>query len=263
MPHPDHDPETGLGADLSRDGAPPPASGPHGGATETRRSVIRDAAAIGVATGAYGISFGAIGIASGLSVPQTCALSLLAFTGASQFAFVGIVGTGGALVSAGVTAVMLGSRNAFYGVRLADLLRLRGVRRLLGAQFVIDETTAMAVGRRSPELARVGFWATAAILFTLWNAGTLVGALAGASLGDPRTFGLDAAAPAAFVALLRPQLTSRRAWAVAAAAALVAVSLVPFVPAGVPVLVAAGVAIGLGLRRAAAPDSAPAPGATR
>lgn len=123
----------------------------------TRREVIRDAAAIGIATGAYGISFGAIGVASGLSVVQTSALSLFTFTGASQFAFVGIVGGGGTLVSATLTALLLGTRNAFYGLRLADLLRFRGVRRLVGAHFVIDETTAMSVTRSSPKLARVGF----------------------------------------------------------------------------------------------------------
>ena len=235
---------------------------PETGRTETRRTVIRDAAAIGVATGAYGISFGAIGVASGLSVAQTCTLSLVMFTGASQFAFVGIVGGGGALVSAGLTALLLGSRNAFYGVRLADLLRLRGLRRLVGAQFVIDETTAMSVGRRSPALARTGFWSTAVILFTLWNLGTLGGALAGAALGDPRTFGLDAAAPAAFVALLWPQLTTRQSRLVAAAAALVAVALVPVVPPGVPVLVAGAVAIAVGFRRTAEPARDPTVDAT-
>ncbi|HZC26866.1 MAG TPA: AzlC family ABC transporter permease, partial [Actinopolymorphaceae bacterium] len=215
----------------------------------SRRSVIRDALAIGLATGAYGTSFGAIGVASGLSVAQTCALSLLAFTGASQFAFVGVVGGGGALASAGLTALMLGIRNAFYGIRLADLLRFRGVRRLGAAQFVIDETTAMTVGRPTHALARLGFWSTGLILFSLWNAGTLVGAVGGAALGDPRTFGLDAAAPAAFVALLWPQLTGRRSRLVAAAAAVIALALVPLVPPGVPVLVAGGIAIAVGLRR--------------
>ncbi|MGW0227648.1 AzlC family ABC transporter permease [Actinopolymorpha singaporensis] len=232
---------------------------------ETRRAVVRDAVAIGVATGAYGISFGALGVAGGLSVAQTCVLSLLAFTGASQFAFVGIVGAGGAGLSAVAAALLLGTRNTFYGLRLTDLLRLCGLRRLVGAHFVIDETTAMAVGRRSPELGRAGFWYTALILFTLWNAGTLLGAVAGASLGDPRTYGLDAAAPAAFVALLWPQLTTARTRAVAAGGALVAVALVPLVPAGVPVLAAGAVAVAFGLRSAAAspagaeppPDSPP------
>lgn len=223
--------------------------------TPSRRSVIRDALAIGLATGAYGTSFGAIGVASGLSVAQTCVLSLLAFTGASQFAFVGVVGGGGALVSAGLTALMLGVRNAFYGVRLADLLRFRGLRRLGAAHLVIDETTAMSVARPTRRLARLGFWSTGLILFSLWNTGTVVGALAGTTLGDPRTFGLDAAAPAAFVALLWPQLTDRRTRLVAAAAAVVALVLVPVVPPGVPVLVAGGIALAAGLRRTATDPS--------
>lgn len=236
-----------------------PASRSAPAGPETRRAVVRDAAAIGIATGAYGISFGALGVAGGLSVAQTCALSLLAFTGASQFAFVGIVGAGGAGLSAVLAALLLGTRNTFYGLRLTELLRLRGLRRLAGAHFVIDETTAMAVGRRSPELGRAGFWYTAVILFTLWNAGTLLGAVAGASLGDPRTYGLDAAAPAAFVALLWPQLTTARTRAVAAIGALVAVALVPLVPAGVPVLAAGAVAVAFGLRSASSSPAEPEP----
>lgn len=210
---------------------------------------MRDAIAIGATTGAYGISFGALGVAGGLSVAQTCALSLLMFTGASQFAFVGIVGGGGTLVSAGLTALLLGARNAFYGVRLADLLRLRHPRKLLGAHFVIDETTAMAVTRPTPELGRLGFWSTGFILFSLWNLGTLIGALAGAGLGDPRTYGLDAAAPAAFVALLWPRLTTWRIRTLAACTALLAVALVPLVPAGIPVLIVGAAAIAVGVGR--------------
>ena len=228
--------------------------------TQNRRGVVRDAVAIGLATGAYGTSFGAIAVGSGLSVAQTSALSLLAFTGASQFAFVGVLGGGGPLVSASVTALMLGTRNAFYGVRLADLLHFGPLRRLVAAHFVIDETTAMTVGRPTPELAKVGFWSTALILFTLWNVGTLAGALAGAALGDPRTYGLDAAAPAAFIALLWPQLTGRRTWLVGAGAVLVALALVPFVPPGIPVLAAGTVALAVGLRRTAEPPAGPVTG---
>jgi predicted branched-subunit amino acid permease len=229
--------------------------------THTRRAVVRDAVAIGLATGAYGTSYGAIAVAGGLSVAQTCALSLLAFTGASQFAFVGVVGGGGPLASASLTALMLGTRNAFYGVRLADLLRFGPVRRLVAAHFVIDETTAMSVTRPTTHLARIGFWSTGLILFALWNAGTLLGALAGAALGDPRAYGLDAAAPAAFIALLWPQLTNRRTWLVSAGAVLVALALVPVVPPGVPVLVAGTVALAVGLRSTAESTTEPPPDA--
>jgi predicted branched-subunit amino acid permease len=214
-----------------------------------RRRILLDALAVAGATGAYGLSFGALATSAGLSVAQACALSLLMFTGASQFAFVGLVGGGPAAV---VTAVLLGTRNAFYGVSLTDLDAGRGSgegrwRRLLTAHFVIDETTAMALGQPSPRHSRFAFWATAVSLFTCWNLATLIGAVGARSLADPRVLGFDAAVPAAFLALLAPRLRGAEPWAVALAAAAVAVTLTPFVPAGVPVLAAAGVALVAGL----------------
>ena len=212
---------------------------------DVRSRLTRMALSIAVASGAYGLSFGALGVAAGLSVLQTCAMSVLVFTGGSQFALIGVLGGGGSAVSGTASAVLLGARNMVYGVRLAPLLHLRGARRYVGAQLVIDETTAVALAGEAagPELGtragRFGFWATGLALFLLWNAATLVGAVAGEAVGDPRTYGLDAAAPAAFLALLAPRLDRRPAWLVALAAALVAVAVVPLVPAGVPVLVAA------------------------
>jgi predicted branched-subunit amino acid permease len=205
--------------------------------------VIRDAVGIGVATGAYAISFGAVSTASGLTVVQTCALSLLLFSGASQFALVGVLAVGGGAAAAAATALLLGSRNAFYGLRLSPLLRLHGVRRMAAAQLVIDESTAMAVGRDRDDLARLGFAATGVSVFALWNLGTLVGALGAKALSDPKVLGLDAAAPAAFVALLAPQLRGSRAWTVLVAATAVALVLTPLTPAGVPVLAAAATAL--------------------
>jgi len=159
------------------------------------REVRRDALGIGFAAGAYAISFGAISVSNGLSVAQTCVLSLLMFTGASQFAFVGVVGAGGALTSGVATALLLGARNSLYGLRLAPLLRLGDLRRLLTAHFVIDETTAMATVRDDEPAARAAFWTTGVALFVLWNAGTLLGALSGSVRSDPATLGLDAAVP--------------------------------------------------------------------
>ena len=170
----------------------------------TRNHLSRTALSIAVASGAYGLSFGALGVAAGLSVVQTCAMSLLVFTGGSQFALIAGLGGGGSAVSGTASAVLLGTRNMVYGVRLAPLLHLRGLRRYVGAQLVIDETTAVALaGESEPaELStlagRFGFWATGLALFALWNTATLVGAVAGEAVGDPRTYGLDAAAPAAF-----------------------------------------------------------------
>ncbi|HEX6447794.1 MAG TPA: AzlC family ABC transporter permease [Streptosporangiales bacterium] len=208
-----------------------------------RRAVLRNAAAIALTTGAYALSFGAVGVAGGLSVAQTCVLSLLMFSGGSQYAFVGVIGGGGAAGSAVSVAMLLGGRNAFYGIRLAPLLRVRGVRRILASQFVIDETTAMTVGQGSRPLQRYAFWRTGLLLFVLWNLGTLVGALGAGALADPRVLGMDAAAPAAFLALLWPRLRESGAVPVALAGAAVCLAAVPFVPAGVPILLAAGVAI--------------------
>ena len=196
---------------------------------------------MGVATGAYGLSYGALGTAAGLSVVQTCALSVLMFSGGSQFALIGVLGGGGPAVSGSASAMLLGARNALYGARLAPVLGLHGVRRAVGAQLVVDESTAVAL-RYEPEgvpAARLGFWATGLAIFVLWNLSTLIGAVLGNALGDPRDYGLDAAAPAAFLALLAPRLHGRSAWLTAVAGAAVAVAAVPLVPAGVPVLVAA------------------------
>jgi 4-azaleucine resistance transporter AzlC len=198
---------------------------------------------VGLATGAYGVSFGAVSVAAGLSVAQTCALSLLMFTGASQFALVGVLAAGGAPLSGALTALLLGTRNTLYGLRLAPLLQWSGWRRLLGAHLVIDESTAMSVTRSSRPAARLGFLTTGLSVFVLWNLATFAGAIAGTVLGDPRTFGLDAAVGAAFMALLWPRLRDRRNRLVAVAAAAVALCMVPIAPAGVPVLAAAGVAL--------------------
>ena len=216
-------------------------------AQETRR-IVRDGLAVSVATGAYGVSFGAIGVAGGLDVLQTCALSLLVFTGASQFAFVGVVGAGGAPLLGAASGLLLGVRNALYGLRLGPLLGWRGARRAAAAHLVIDESTAMSVTRDSRAAARIGFLTTGFGVFVLWNLATLLGALAGNALGDPRAYGLDAAVGGAFLALLWPRLADRRNRLVAALAAVLATALVPIAPAGVPVLAAAAVALASGLR---------------
>jgi predicted branched-subunit amino acid permease len=205
--------------------------------SQPRAAVLRDALGIGVAVGAYAISFGAVATTAGLSVAQACATSLLLFTGASQFALVGVLGAGGSAVAAVLSALLLGSRNTLYAVRLAHLLGLRGPQRALAAQLTIDESTAMALA--APKgLERTAFWATGGAIYLLWNLGTLAGALGATRLGDPSTYGLDAAVPAAFLALLAPQLRDRSNLLVAAAGATLALAAVPFTRPGVPVLVA-------------------------
>jgi predicted branched-subunit amino acid permease len=208
----------------------------------------------------YGVSFGAVSVAAGLSVLQTCALSLVMFTGASQFAFVGVAAAGGAPLSGSLTALMLGTRNTLYGLKLAPLLGFRGWRRPATAHLVIDESTAMSVTRDSPAAARLGFLSTGLAVFALWNLFTFLGAVAGNLIGDPRDYGLDAAVGAAFLALLWPRLTDRRNRVIAACAAAVALGVVPITAAGVPVLVAGGVALLAGLLTPTATDSTEIPG---
>ena len=217
------------------------------GPAATTRSIVRDGIAVGIATGAYGISFGAIAVASGLDVWQSCALSLLVFTGASQFALVGVIGAGGAPGLAAVSGLLLGTRNTLYGLKVSPMLGWRGWRRVAAAHLLIDETTAMSVTRTSREHARVGFLSTGLSIFVLWNLATLAGALAGDSLGDPRTYGLDAAVGGAFLALLWPRLDSTRNRVGAVLGAAVALCVVPLTPSGVPVLAASVVAVGMAL----------------
>lgn len=210
---------------------------------QVRQVVVRESLAVVVATSAYGASFGALSVSSGLSVWQTCVLSLLMFTGASQFALIGVVASGGSPATGALTALLLGSRNTLYGLRLGPLLQWRGWRRAAAAHVLIDESTAMAVNRPDRDLARRSFLVTGVGIFLGWNLTTLVGAVAGNAIGDPRDYGLDAAAIGAFLALLWPRLTDGFHRLVAVAAAVVAVGLVPLTTAGVPVLAAGGVAV--------------------
>jgi predicted branched-subunit amino acid permease len=221
--------------------------------------IVRDSLGVGIATGLYGVSFGAVSVAAGLSVPQTCALSVVMFTGASQFAFVGVVAAGGAPLSGALTALMLGTRNTLYGLKLAPLLGFRGWLRVASAQVVIDESTAMSVTRESRRDARLGFLTTGVAVFVLWNLFTLVGALAGNLIGDPRSYGLDAAVGGAFLALLWPRLADPRNRVIAVCAAAVALGAVPVTAAGVPVLVAGGVALLAGILSPRATDATEVP----
>ena len=202
--------------------------------------VRRDIWVLGAAVGVFGVSFGVLATTAGLTAAQACAMSVLVFTGASQFAAVGVISSGGSLASAFGSALLLAARNAAYGVALAPTLARRSlVRRLLAAQIVIDETTAISSaqpGRRAREHA---FWATGVAVFVCWNIGTVVGAVAGDAIGDPEAFGLDAAFPAGFVALTVPHLGRRQGKVAAVCGAVIALVLIPLTPAGVPIVAAA------------------------
>ena len=218
---------------------------------EERRAIVVNATGVGLAVAAYGVSFGAISVTGGLTVLQTQFLSLLMFTGGSQFALVGVLIAGGGLASAVATSVMLGFRNAFYALSMAPLLQVHGLRRLVAAQLTIDESTAMAVGRSvehdGGRAARLAFWATGISVFVFWNLATLAGAIGASALGDPKIWGLDAAIPAGFIALVWPRLNDRRAWTIGLCAAAVALVLTPFLRPGVPVLLTSVVAVVAGV----------------
>lgn len=206
-------------------------------ADPARRGVIRDCIGVGIAVGAYGVAFGAASVAAGFSVLQTVLLSVGAFTGGTQFAVVGVVAAGGGIAAALVNGLLLGTRNTLYAMRMAPLLQVHGPRRVLAALGTIDESTAMAVGQPTAALSRLAFWWTFGGVYICWNLATLLGAVGAHALGDPSRFGLDAVVPAAFLALLAPRLRQgaieRR---VAAAAVVIALVLIPFTPAGIPVL---------------------------
>ena len=203
---------------------------------------------VGLATGLYGISFGALSTAAGLNVWQTQVLSLLMFSGGSQFAFIGVIAAGGpaAVGAAVVSAWLLGVRNGFYAIRLNPVLGAIGLRRLVAAQLTIDESTAVSTSQEERPAQVKGFWLTGVAVFVFWNLMTLLGAVLGNAIGDPKAWGLDAAAAAAFLGLLWPRLKERQSLAVAALAFLVSVITTPSLPAGLPVIIAGLVAVVVG-----------------
>lgn len=212
---------------------------------------VRDSLSVSLTVGAYGVAFGAAAVANGFSVLQSCLLSLLTFSGASQFAVVGVLGAGGSAISAIATASLLGVRNGLYGVIMAPRLRVQGLKRIIAAQITIDESTGVALGaeKRSESAMRQGFWLTGFGVFIFWNIFTLAGALGAQAMGDTRAWGLDAAVPAAFLGLVWPRLESNRDRVLAIASVVFALAMTPILPAGLPIIATAFIAIAFGLRR--------------
>ena len=205
------------------------------------KRLLSTSLSVSAATGIYGISFGALGIAAGLDLPSVMLLSLCMFSGASQFAFVGVIAAAGSPIAAITSAWLLGSRNGLYAMRLSPILRTKGLKRLVAAQLTIDESNAVSSAQQTQEDAVRGFWATGLGVFLFWNLATLLGAVAGDFMGDPSVWGLDAAAAAAFLGLLWPKLKGRLPLALVAGA--LAFALTPFLPAGGAILAAALVAL--------------------
>jgi predicted branched-subunit amino acid permease len=215
-----------------------------------RKEIIGNAISIGVAVAMYGVSFGALGTTTGLTIPQTMALSLLMFTGASQFTLVSTLASGGTALTAVIASWLMGTRNAAYSMRMTPILKTRGFGRLVAVQLTIDESTAMGLAQDETayegRASRLAFWATGLSVYVLWNLATFVGAVSVSAIGDPKTFGLDAAIAAGLFALVWPQIKSRIEIAVALGGALIALTLTPFVSPGIPVLAAALVAVIIG-----------------
>ena len=189
-------------------------------------------------------------VAAGFSVLQSCLFSLLTFTGASQFAAVGVVASGGTALSAIAAATLLGTRNALYGIQMAPLLRVHGARRVAAAHITIDESTGVALSQapRGTDAMRLGFWLTGAGVFIFWNIFTLLGALGAKALGTPAAWGLDAAVPAAFLGLLWPRLETSFLRVVAAVSMAFALLVTPWLPAGLPIIMTTLVALVIGWR---------------
>lgn len=212
---------------------------------------MRMGLSISIATGLYGISFGALSVGAGLNLWQTMALSALMFTGGSQFAFIGVIAGGGTGAAALGAASLLGVRNAVYGMQMNRMLQPRGWRKAAAAQLTIDESAATASGQLEPQEQQRGFWTAGLGGFVLWNVFTLLGALLGDALGDPRKWGLDGAAVAAFLGLLWPRLRQREPVALAVLCGVVTMLAVPLLPPGLPILVAAVVGAAWGWWRSA------------
>mgnify|MGYP003345034431 FL=1 len=209
------------------------------------RATLSKSLSVSIAVGAYGTAFGAAAVAAGFTVLQACLLSLLTFTGASQFAVIGVLGAGGTALTGIATASLLGFRNAIYSMIAKPILNARGINRIIATQITIDESIAVSTAEevRGPEAMKHGFWLTGIGTFVFWNLFTLAGALGAQAIGDPAAWGLDAAVPAAFLGLVWPRLKSRDDYLLAISAAALALALTPIVAAGLPIIATALLAV--------------------
>ena len=214
-------------------------------------TTLRDSLSVSITVGAYGTAFGAAAVANGFSLLQTCLLSLLTFSGASQFAVIGVLGAGGGAISGIATASLLGIRNGVYGVIMAPRLKVKGFKRVVAAQITIDESTAVALGQevRGESAMRQGFWLTGFGVFLFWNLFTVAGALGAQAMGDIRAWGLDSAVPAAFLGLVWPRLKTKRDRILALSCVVFALAMTPILPAGLPIIATAFIAVAVGLRK--------------
>jgi 4-azaleucine resistance transporter AzlC len=209
------------------------------------RDGARLAAPIAIAVLAFGATFGVLARAAEMGIAAPLVMSATTFAGSAQFAAVSILGAAGGSAAAIAAALLLNARYVPIGVSVAPGFSGGTLRRLLGAQLVVDESWAIASRRNFDFRVLAG---AGLVLYLAWNAGTAIGVLGGGALGDPLRLGLDAAFPALFLALLVPQVRTTQALAAALLAAAIALALIPFAAPGIPI-VAASVACLLGWRR--------------
>jgi 4-azaleucine resistance transporter AzlC len=201
------------------------------------REGARRIAPIAAAAAAFGASFAVLARTADFGGVAAVVMSATTFAGSAQFAAASILGTGGGIAAAVVAATLLNARYAPVSVTVAGEFRGGLLRRLLEAQLIVDESWALS-RRRDGSFDRRLLLGGGLVLYVSWVGGTALGVLAGDALGDPERYGLDAAFPALFLALLVPQVRTRSALAAAAGGAAIALVLIPFVPAGIPIVAA-------------------------
>lgn len=221
--------------------------------------LARDVALVCLADAIVGVSFGAITVSSGLPVWLPMMLSVAVFAGAAQFMFVGLVASGGNPIAAAVTGLLVNVRHVPFGFAVGDLLGEGWARRVAGSHLMVDETVAFALGQRDPERRRAVYWACGISLFVCWNLGVMIGAFGGTVVNDTDAFGMDAAFPAVLLALVLPSLRDAATRRASLVGVVIALATAPFLPAGLPVLLALlGLAAGLTGRREGKPVHAEA-----
>ncbi|WP_143268459.1 AzlC family ABC transporter permease [Amycolatopsis vastitatis] len=210
------------------------------------RGLARDIGLVCLADCLVGVSYGAIAVSSGFPLWLPMLMSLLVFAGASQFMFVGIVAAGGNPFAAVLAGLLANARHLPFGFAIGDVLGKRWPSRLAGSHLMIDESVAFALAQREAHRRRAAYWACGIGLFACWNLGVVAGAFAGTAISDTDVFGLDAAFPAVLLALVLPSLKDRAARLPVLTGVVVALAATPFLPAGLPVLLAlAGVVVGV------------------